>query len=192
MPPFASCIMSNATYLWHHSVQSERQWMNRAGVSLVRDRGPAASAQDEMGWPPFLMRKDLSYTPTAAKWLPRENFCWCSRPLPPPPPPSVHPFISIPPTQTQPAPSPPPWHYLGVQRSFCFGGEVTRPRLQSRVHSTSSHGHQHSGQMKRSSSLGRQPTESKRREIFHKIHSYKVFCCAGAVLQKLPIIQILS
>lgn len=41
--------------------------MNRAGVSLVRDRGPAAPAQDEMGWPPFfLMRKDLGDTPTAA------------------------------------------------------------------------------------------------------------------------------
>lgn len=59
--------------------------MNRAGVSLVRDRGPAAPAQDEIAWPPFLMRKDLNYTPTATKWLPRENFCWCSRPLAPSP-----------------------------------------------------------------------------------------------------------
>lgn len=45
--------------------------MNGAGVSLVRDKGPAAPAQDKMGWPPFLMRrggkKPLSYTPTAAK-----------------------------------------------------------------------------------------------------------------------------
>lgn len=37
---------------------------------------------------------------------------------------------------------------LGVQRSFCLCGEVTQARLQSRVHSTSSHGHQHRGQMK--------------------------------------------
>lgn len=55
MPPFASCLMRKATYLWSHSVQSQRQWMNRAGVSLVRDRRPAAAAQDEMDWPPFLI-----------------------------------------------------------------------------------------------------------------------------------------
>lgn len=91
------------------------------------------------------MRKTLSYTPTVAKWLPRENFCWCSRPLHPTPP---HLFILIPPTQTQPAPSPPLWQDLGVQRSFCLGGKVTWPRLQSKVHSTFSLGHQCRGQMK--------------------------------------------
>lgn len=42
--------------------------MNRAGVSLLRDKGPAAPAQDKMGWPPFLMRKKKS--PSAAPPLP--------------------------------------------------------------------------------------------------------------------------
>lgn len=37
--------------------------MNRAGVSLVRDTGPAAPAQDKMGWPPFLIRKKTLAAP---------------------------------------------------------------------------------------------------------------------------------
>lgn len=66
---------------------------------------------------------------------------------------------------------------LGVQRSFCFGGEVTRPRLLFRVHSTSSHGHQDRGQMK-GSSLERQQSESRDRKSPFLL---KFFHCAGAV-----------
>lgn len=143
--------------------------MNRLEFLLLRDRGPAAPAQDEMGWPLFLMRKDLSYTPTVAKWLPRENFCWCSRPLLPHPP-STHLFISIPPTQ--PAASPPPRQFSRVQRSFCLGGKVTRPRLQSKVHSTPSLGHQYRGHMK-GCSQWRQQNESRRSFIISTL--FKIF-----------------
>lgn len=102
--------------------------MNGAGVSLVRDKGPAAPAQDKMGWPPFLMRrggkKPLSYTPTAAKWLPRENFCWCSRPLPHPPS-SIHSSLSLLLNL-----------HLRLQCNSSWGAKVLLLwRLQSRVHS---------------------------------------------------------
>lgn len=143
--------------------------MNRAGVSLLRDRGPAAPAQDEMGWPPFLIRKDLSYTPTTAKWLPRENFCWWSRPLPPSPTrPSIHLYPSY---SNSTCSFSSTAAILRVQRSFCLGGEVTRPRLQSRVHSTSSHGHQHRGQMKGSSRERRQNESREERSFIRSILS---------------------
>lgn len=127
MPTFASRVVSRATYLWPHSVRCLRQWMNRAGGSVLRDRGPAGPAQDGTGRPPFLIRKkDPTAPPTAAQRLPGENFCWCRRPLPSP----HHLFSSNPPTHAQRAPSPPLGAILAVQRSFCFGGDVVQPGLE--------------------------------------------------------------
>jgi len=105
--------------------------MNRTRVSLVRDRGPAASAQDEMSWPPFLIRNNLGYTPTAAKWLPRESFCWCPRPLSPHPP-SIHLYPS---NSNSTCSLSSGAALLEEQRSFCFGGQVRRLCPQSRFHS---------------------------------------------------------
>lgn len=68
--------------------------MNRAGVSLLRDRGPAAWAQDEMGWPPFLMRKGFSYTPTVPSDSPERTSVGAPDLCPHPP--FIHPFILIP------------------------------------------------------------------------------------------------
>lgn len=161
--------------------------MNRAGVSLLRDRGPAAPAQDEMGWPPFLIRKDLSYTPTTAKWLPRENFCWWSRPLPPSPTrPSIHLYPSY---SNSTCSFSSTAAILRVQRSFCLGGEVTRPRLQSRVHSTSSHGHQHRGQMKGSSRERRQNESREERSFIRSILSkfFFLMCWSPFSLQKVCV-----
>lgn len=57
MPTFASRVAGRATSLWPRSVRCPRQWMNRAGVSVLRDRGPTGPAQDGAGRPPFLIRK---------------------------------------------------------------------------------------------------------------------------------------
>lgn len=88
--------------------------MNRAVVSLVRDWGPAVPAQDKMGWPPFLIRNNPGYTPTAAKRLPRESFCWCSGPLPLP-----LSFISTPNSTCS-------FSTTGCKGPSAFGGEVMR------------------------------------------------------------------
>lgn len=45
--------------------------MNRAWVSLVRDRGPAAAAQDEIAWPSFLMRKGPQLHPHCRRVTPQ-------------------------------------------------------------------------------------------------------------------------
>lgn len=167
MLPFASYIMSSATYLWHHSVQSRRQWMNRPEFLWYVTEVLLFQLKIKWAGPLFLCvkkkKKNLSYTPTAAMWLPRENFCWCSRPLPPSPMRlsiHLHPSYSNSTCSFSSTAA-----VLRVQRSFCLGGEVTRPRLLSRVHSTSSLGHQHRGQMK-GCSLGRRQNESRERRSF--------------------------
>lgn len=70
---------------------------------------------------------------------------------------------------------------LGVQRSFCPGGAATWPRLQSRVHSTSSHGHQHRGRMK-GSSLERQQNGSRKERSFIRCILLKIFFFSAQTL----------
>lgn len=89
MLPFMSFIWSNVTCLWHHSVQSHRQWMNGAVVPLVRDRGPAVPAPDKMGRPPFLIRNNLGYTPPSPSDSP-ESASVGAPDLSPCRPPSIH------------------------------------------------------------------------------------------------------
>lgn len=69
--------------------------MNRAGVSLVRDRGPAAPAQDEIGWPPFLMRKDLSYSPTPGQVTPQRELLLVLQTFAPIPHRSIYSSLSL-------------------------------------------------------------------------------------------------
>ena len=88
---------------------------------------------------------------------------------PSPNPPSIHLYTPPPPRPTQNSTCclSCAAALLRVQRSFCLGGEVTRPCLKSRVPLTSSLGHQHRGHMK-GCSLGRQQNESTATSSFSR------------------------
>lgn len=96
--------------------------MNGAGVSLVRDKGPAAPAQDKMGWPPFLMRrgkKSPSATPPLPPSLSPERTSVGA--------PDLYPIPHLLSIHLYPSYSISACTFasnatvVGVQRSFCFG-----------------------------------------------------------------------
>lgn len=119
--------------------------MNRDGVSLVRDRAPAATAQDEMGGPPFLMRKKPSTTPPLPASGSPGRTSVGTRDLCPTPPPPIHLHPSYSNSTCSFSSS---GAILEVQGSSCLSIEATPACIQSGTRLTSSHVHQHSGQMK--------------------------------------------
>lgn len=114
MLPFVSVIKSDAIYLWHHFVQRYRQWMNRAVVSLVRDRGPAVLARDKMGWPSFLIRNNPDYASHCRQATPQRELLLVLTTF------TLTSFIHLFPKFNLLL------VHLWSQRSFCVGGAVTR------------------------------------------------------------------
>lgn len=66
--------------------------MNRAGVSVVRDRSPAGPAQDGMGGPPFLIRRKPLLHPLSCLVTPQGELLLVLQTFAPTP----HLFSSIP------------------------------------------------------------------------------------------------
>lgn len=101
------------------------RWIEQ-GLSLVRDRGPAAQLKMKWAGPLFLCERTPIHTPT----LPWENFCWTSRPLPLPPiRPSIHLHPSY--SNSNSLPLLLLWVVVVVQRSFCHGGLSNPPPSRS-------------------------------------------------------------
>lgn len=69
--------------------------MNGSEVSLVRDRGPAAPAQDEMSWPPFLIRNRPQLHPHCSQVTPQRELLLVLQTFAPIPHPSIYSSLSL-------------------------------------------------------------------------------------------------
>lgn len=155
--------------------------MNRAGVSVVRDRSPAGPAQDGMGGLPFLIeRKTLLRPPPPL--LPGDTPGRTSVGAP-----DLCPHC---PTYSTLPPNHPCWAcffpstgvILEAQRSFCLGGELMWPDLEWRVGATSSHDHQHWGHIRGFSVDKPGRRDPPKTCVLIKRHQDSCFSCCVVVL----------